>query len=421
MGAWLRGWRNVYRSKARFALVMVILALSAGIYITMAQVSAGIQENLRSVAAEYLTLLEVRKAGATGMGVGVEALPEDVFEKVRTVPGVVKVEKYLFQRLIYPERAASISILVGLEPGAAPRPALHGELSRPRLIAGRWLTPEDRGRPVVVAGQAVARYFGLEPGSTFTLKGEKVAVQDRPGRTVVPQDLEVEVVGVFEAGFVFGDNQLFMPLDVLQRFSGQEGKLSHIFVTAASVHRVKAVEEALWEVFGEEADVISGQILTEAWGKALGAIRANSLLAAGVAVGAGALVVLFTMVLVTRERTREIGILKAIGAANGDVARQFVAESLAVALIGGAAGLLVFAAAGSRLAATLLGVASSSLNPHTAMGGETPAESLVLRYDLSWQASAAALGIVLLLTVVGSLSSVVRAVKLRPVEAMRSE
>jgi len=127
------------------------------------------------------------------------------------------------------------------------------------------------------------------------------------------------------------------------------------------------------------------------------------------------------MMLVTRERTREIGILKAIGAANRDVARQFVAESLGVALTGGAAGLLVFAAAGPRLAATLLGVATSSLNPQTAMGGETPAQSLVLRYGLSWRAMASALGIVLLLTVVGSLYSVVRAVKLRPVEAMRSE
>lgn len=421
MRAVYRGLRNVYRDKARFGLVMVILGLAAGVTITMAQVSAGITENLEVVASDYLALLEVRKAGADGMGVGTDALPEEVFDKARTVPGAVKIEKYLFQRMIYPERAASITVLVGIEPGATPRLALHGELNRPRLVAGRWLTPDDRGKPVVVAGQAFAQQFRLQPGSRFTLSAENVAVQDRPGLDVVPEDLEVEVVGLFEAGFVFGDNQLFIPLDIAQRFSKQPGKLTHIYVTAASVERVEEIEEGLRAAFGDQADVISGQILAETWGKALGAIRGNSLLAAAVAVGAGTLVVLFTMMLVTRERTREIGVLKAIGARNGDVARQFVAEALGVALVGGGAGLVLFAVGGARIANILLGVATSSLDPATAMGGETPAESLILRYDLSWVSFASAFGLVVVLTLVGSLYAVVRAVRLKPVEAIRSE
>lgn len=416
-----RGLRNVYRNKTRFALVMVILGLAAGVSITMAQVSAGIAENLDLVAADYLALLEVRKAGGDGMGVGADALAEEFFEKAKTVPHVVKTERYLFQRMIYPERAASISVLVGFEPGAAPRLALHGELNRPRIVGGRRLAPDDRGRPVVVAGQSFARYFGLRPGSRFVLRGENVAVQDRPGRDVTIEDLEVEVVGLFEAGFVFGDNQLFMPLDIAQRFSKQEGKITHIYVSAASVDKVEAVEEGLRAAFGEEADVISGQTLAQAWGRALGAIRANSLTAGTVAAGAAALVVLFTMMLVTRERTREIGILKALGAGHAHVARQFVAESLGVALVGGGAGLALFAVGGARIANLLLGVAASSLNPATAMGGETPARSLVLRYDLSWISVASAFGIVLILTLVGSLYAVVRAVRLHPVEAMRSE
>lgn len=75
MRAVIRGLRNVYRSKVRFVLVMAILALAAGVSITMAQVSAGIAENLAIVAADYLALLEVRKAGGDGMGVGAAALP----------------------------------------------------------------------------------------------------------------------------------------------------------------------------------------------------------------------------------------------------------------------------------------------------------------------------------------------------------
>lgn len=421
MAAFIRGFRNVYRNKARFILVMIILALSAGIYVTMAQVSAGIQENLTSVASDYLTLLEVRKAGADGMGVGVDALPEEFFEKAKTVPNVVKVEKYLFQRMIYPERAASISVIVGVDRGATPRLALHGELNRPKVVTGRDIGPEDWGKPVAVVGKAFAEYFNLKPGSTFTLKAENVAVQDRPGLNVKLEDMEFQIVGIFEAGFVFGDNQLWMPLNVAQRFSKQEGKITHIYVPAASVDKVEEVDEGLRQAFGDKADVISGQALAQAWGKALGAIRANSLLAAGVAVAAGALVVLFTMMLVTRERTREIGILKAIGANNQDVAKQFVAESLGVSLLGAVLGVGTFIIAGPRLANVLLGVATSSLNPATAMGGEDPASSLVFSYTLSWVSLGSALGMVLLLTLVGSLYTVLRAVKLRPVEAIRYE
>lgn len=421
MRALIRGLRNVYRNKARCVLVMIILGLSAGVYTTMTQVSRGIEENLRIVASDYLTLLEVRKAGADGMGVGVDVLPEEFFENAKTIPNVAKVEKYLFQRMIYPERAASISVVVGVDRGSIPRLALHGELNRPKVTVGRDISPEDWGKPVAVVGKAFAQYFNLKPGSTFTVKAENVAVQDRQGLDVVLKDMEVQVVGIFEAGFVFGDNQLWMPLNVAQRFSRQEGKITHIYVTATSVEKVEEVEEGLRQVFGDQADIISGQALAQSWGKALGAIRANSLLAAGLAVGAGALVVLFTMMLVTRERTREIGILKAIGADNRDVAKQFVGESLGVALLGGIVGLLVFALAGPRVANILLGVATSSLNPATAMGGEDPASSLVLRYSLSWVSLALALAMILLLALVGSLYTVVRAVKLRPVDAIRYE
>ncbi len=422
MGAVVRGWRNVFRSKARFGLVMVVLALSAGITITMAQVSLGIRDNVRAVGADYLTFLEVRKAGATGMGVGVDALPEDLFARASSLPGVVGVEEYLFQRMVYPERAASISIVVGVGKAARPRLALHGELNSPRIVAGRGLSPEDEGTPVAVVGKAFAEYFNLAPGAKFTLKAENVKVQDRPGRDFVPEDMAITVIGIFESGFVFGDNQLFMPLGVVQRFAQQEGKISHIYVRAASVDQVQAVEEALWEAFEGQADVISGQYLAAKWATALRALESQSLLAAGVAAGAGALVALFIMMLVTHERTREIGILKAIGATNGDVATQFAAESASIALLGGLLGLVVFTVAGARVTNVLLGVAAStSITPATAMGGEDPTSGLVFSYALSWPVVGATLALVLFLALVGSLYAVLRAIRLRPVEAIRTE
>lgn len=131
---------------------------------------------------------------------------------------------------------------------------------------------------------------------------------------------------------------------------------------------------------------------------------------------------LFIMMLVTRERTREIGLLKAIGATNRDIATQFSAEAASIAVLGSALGLAVFVVAGPRVTNALLGVAAStSIAPATAMGGENPVSGLVFNYALSSSVILATLVLVFLLALSGSLYSVLRAVRLHPVDAIRAE
>jgi hypothetical protein len=155
MGALRRGLRNVYRNRARAILVALILGLSVGTYLTMTQVSAGVRDNLRAVASEWLVLLEVRRAGATGMGEGVDALPEDFFERAKAVAHVVKVEKYLLQRTIYHERAASVSMIVGMEPGTTQRLAGHGELVTFRLLGAAGSKPRTEASPSPSSGSSM--------------------------------------------------------------------------------------------------------------------------------------------------------------------------------------------------------------------------------------------------------------------------
>lgn len=421
MGALIRGWRNVYRSEVRAVLVILLLGLSVAAFLTMTQASAGVGRQARELAATVGTLIEVRAAGATGMGAGVDALPESFFEKAQTVPHVTRIEPYLYQRLRDPSKPASIAIAVGIRPGDTQRVSSHGEVGNVNIIAGRGLTPEDAGRAVAVIGQVYAEQYGLDVGDTFTIPAEQVALEDRPDPNVTVQDLTLEVVGIFQSGFVFGDNQVFAPLDQVQRAYAQEGRISHIFVTAASVDKVPQVERGLRQAFGDAADVISGQSTARVFAETLGSIEANGRRGALAAIVVAAVVVLFTMALVTRERTREIGVLKAIGASDGDVAAQFAAEALALAAVGGLVGLILFAVAGSALGSIILQRVGGQLLAVTAMGGGNPVEALVVNFGLSPTALAYALGVVFLLGLAGSLYPVVRAVRMRPAEAMRHE
>lgn len=419
MGALKRGWRNVYRSEVRAVLVILLLGLSVAVFLTLTQAGAGVGRQAHALSAAVGTLIEVRAAGATGMGAGVDALPASFFDKAQPVANIARIEPYLFQRLRDPGQAATIGIIVGVRPGDTLRAASHGEVGNVILVEGRNFTPADAGQNVAIVGQVYAKQYGLGVGDTFTIPAERAALEDRPDPKVTVEDLTLEAIGIFRSGFVFGDNQLFVPLDVMQRAYAQEGKISHIFVTVTSVEQVPQVEQDLREVFGFEADVISGQSTAQVFAETLNGIEANSRRGSLAALAVAGVVVLFTMALVTRERTREIGVLKAIGASDGDVAAQFVAESLALSALGGLVGLILFGLAGSALGSIVLQRLGGQLLATTAMGGGNPVEALVVNFSLTPLTVGYALAVVFGLGLLGGLYPVLRAVRARPAETLR--
>ena len=421
MGAVRRGARNLGRNAARSVVVTVILGLAVAVFLTMAAGARAIGAQTTQLGAEVQALIEVRAAGATGMGLGASALPAEFFEPAREVDNVESVEPYLFQRTQDQQADTPISIFIGVRPGDTLRVASHGEVGSPQIVAGRNLSSEDAGTPVAVVGQAYAEQYGITVGETFTVPPERVLAQDlaKPGESIEP--LTLQALGIFDAGFRFGDAQVFLPLDVAQEAFGQEGKATHVFITAASAGVVPQVEQDLRDAFGDEADVISGQQTARTFAGTLDSIKTNALAAAAVAVAVGAAVVLFTMALIARERTREIGVLKALGASGGELARQFLSESVLLALLGAATGTLVFALVGDQLAGLLLPQAAASLSSMTFIGGETPLSTIGVTTDLSLAVAGFAAALAVLLGVLGSLYPLTRALRLQPVEAIRND
>jgi ABC-type antimicrobial peptide transport system permease subunit len=410
------GLRNLYRDAMRAVLVVLVLGLALAVFLTMMQAEATIGEQTRKLGAQVGTALEVRRAGAMGMGFGFEALPAEFFERAKKIRNVARVEGYLFQRLIDRDKPRPIIIVIGVEPGGRLLVATHGEVGAPRIVAGRNFTPDDRGRNVALVGKAYAEMYGLILGSRHVIESRLVQPQDRARPDARIQDLPVTVVGIFETGFLFGDNQVMLPLDVAQQAFGQEGKISILSVRAASAEAVPQVEEDLLAAFGDEADVLSGRDMAATFADTLGAIRANGRVAAVVSLIAGALVVLFTMALVTRQRTSEIGTLKALGASDRQVAAQFAAEVAALVLLGGAVGLALYWLAGSALGNLIL---ASGQTPATFVGGEDPLKTLGVRYALSLPALGLAVLAALALGLLGSFYPVARAVRMRPADALR--
>lgn len=136
MRAIARGVRDMYRSELRAVLVILLVALSLAVVLAMTQALGVIEDQTRRLGTQVSTTIEVRRAGAMGMGFGFEALPGRFFERAQAIPNAVRVERYLFQRFIDRGKPRPIVIVVGLDPGSRLLVATHGEVGDPRVVQG---------------------------------------------------------------------------------------------------------------------------------------------------------------------------------------------------------------------------------------------------------------------------------------------
>lgn len=419
MGAIQRGIRNVYRNKARTVVVIFILSLSLGVFIGMFQATSAVQQQTKILSSIIENTIEIRNAGATGMGFGAELIPESEIKKVEGIDNIANIEKQLLVRNVYSEYFPTISITVGNEPGKPIRVATHGEPAVVRILEGRNFVPEDARKNVAIVGQIYANNRGLKVGSKFIEKGTQ-AQAGIEGVNVTPRELEV--IGIFTSGFSFGDNQVIIPYDVAQNIYGLEGKSTIIWLAVDSVENVDKVKNELKNAFGDKRDILTGEAKTRFVAQTFNQIATVGTIGYILSLIIGSLVVFFTMLLTTFERTKEIGVLKAVGASDKDVAKQFVVETFALAFISGILSLAVFGAIGPSVVNSLLGLNKyTGAQPGIEMGIASPAALLNVNYALSINTIILVFSVAFILGIIGSLYPVYRAVKMRPAEALRYE
>jgi ABC-type antimicrobial peptide transport system permease subunit len=363
-------------------------------------------EQARNVKAQIAILIEVNPAGQAGGGAGERTLPEDI-SRIASLPNVAVVEKYVRKQFVDNTKNPAIGVLIGVEPyGDTLRlSAMGGFIGSPRVIHGRTLTSQDKGRAVAVVGVAFAESRGLKVGSNFTLPAQQLQGR-RPKPDV--KDLTAEVVGIFSVRVLYGDNQVFVPLALAQEALGIDGEVSQYYVTADSADNVENVSKSLKGLLGDSADVVGQDAAALSTARSMNAVSEGSRLVAAISAAAGALVVFFAMMVVTRERKREIGLMKAIGSSNLDIAGQFTAEAASLGIVGGMVGYLIYALGGSLLASLFVGFTGAGISASSG-------------YSLSAVDIGYGLSMALLFGVVGSLYPIFRAVKMRPSEAMRYE
>ena len=224
------------------------------------------------------------------------------------------------------------------------------------VAEGRFLQQPDianRSFVAVIGSEAATEMYGTTHavGETFSLNGYTITVVG-----------VLEAVGSSASGS--NDNQILIPFTLAQRLSNQTS-ISSFYVSAASSAQVEQAQAAVesylekafenyntrsfgtqYSVFNQTEMLSTLSETTNTLTLMLGGIAAISLLVGGIGI-------MNIMLVSVSERTREIGIRKAIGAARGNILTQFLIESLVVSLMGGLLGLAISVAAVKALAPVL--------------------------------------------------------------------
>jgi ABC-type antimicrobial peptide transport system permease subunit len=380
-------------------VIVLLLALVTGFLGLMLQAALASRQQISRLDARVRTLIELREAGAFGTGgfggdkpVGEEDFSTGTLDRVRRIPNaahLARVDEYVYTPHIDPAKPNAYAMIIGLHPGAAMRAIGEVDYENARMIAGRGLGPEDTGSRVAVVGRLYAKQrLGLGEPSSGALTGTHLVLNGQP----------YGAVGIYTTGNDFGDNHVFIPIEAFRATFMPGRKLTKIFVTVDSVANVERVVADLQDrARFPEVDAVTTPEAVSTARTALGSLAVASAYGAIVLFAIGAVLVVFVMVLSTRERVREIGTLKAIGASNREVVIQFLAEAVALSGLGGAGALLVAALSAPLLAG--------------AVGLPVAFDGRVLFAILLGSTAFAGLG---------SLYPVIRGVRLSPVDAMRS-
>jgi putative ABC transport system permease protein len=220
---------------------------------------------------------------------------------------------------------------------------------------GRNLAPDDidLARTVVVVGARVEKK--LFPN------------QNPVGKTMKINERPYQIIGVLsEKGSTFGQSQDDLLLVPITRYFDDFGWMNRTINIATQATSQATYNQTLDKAIGamraarglklgapNDFEIYSNDTLVSAFAQVAGVIRVGAFIVSAIALLAAGIGIMNIMLVSVTERTREIGVRKAIGAQKKDIVRQFLLEAIVLSELGGLAGILVGVIGGNGIAVWL--------------------------------------------------------------------
>jgi putative ABC transport system permease protein len=306
---------------------LTIFGIALGIFAVV--VMGGMSEHMNLVVDKSLKLLanniQVEPDGTFG---GVGTLDESKIRQVKRVPGVKDAYGVLMTALD-PEGGGGGFTMEDMVFGVLP----EKQMKDAKLTSGRYLIPGDGYK--VVVGSSIARKFNLKVGDELEIKSKSLQRSSS-----ITHTRNVSVVGILEYTGSFFDSSVQMPLDMAQKFYKMENTVSFIYAEPASNADPSEVAKRI-ELSMDKIKSKSPEQLRKDIEGSLVIFGLITISAAVLAAIIGGLSVMNTMLMSVSERTKEFGLLKALGAERKTILLMTMGEAAIMGVIGGISGIAI--------------------------------------------------------------------------------
>jgi len=362
-------FRNLWRRRMRTLISATGIGIGVATLVMLGGMSQGVIDQLNSLAGSsepgQISLMQAKVADLS-----LSTLDEQMAGQIRSMPGVKSVSPMLLGFEMTPDMP--FLMIGGLDPNS-------GAMKHYKLAEGRYIQRPNE----VVLGKIVATNFKVGLGDWFTL-----------------YDNRYRVVGIVETGVAYEDGSAMLALREAQRLLNRPRQVSFIFVDATSPAQTEPLRAALAQRFPDAQVSLSSNFAQET--DSMGQLEAMTAAIGLLALLVGGIVVANTMMMSIYERTREIGVLRALGWPKRRILNQVVQEGLLLCLLASVLG-------------AILGVAMMELLVlEPTFGALLPP---------SWNAGIFVRAVLMALVVglIAGLYPAWRASRLQPVEALRYE
>lgn len=365
--------KSLLRQPARSSFTAIGIGLAVAAMVSLVGISSGFERSYYNIYAKRGIDLVVQRSGRTQQ-LGNE-MDESYGDRIRNLPGVYRVIGGLVDVVSFDEADLWV-VLVNGWPADSP---VFDEI---KIEAGRRLYDDDENQ--LMLGRVLAGNLGKRVGDTVELYGQTF-----------------NVAGIFESSNVYENGSVVVVLPVLQELTDRPHQVSGITVQAdpgAGSETIDHLKQRI-EALGPGLSVLATSEFVASINQ-IRVARAMAWITSTVAMILGGIGVLNTMAMSVFERTREFGLLRALGWPRRRVVRTIFVESallaLAGAVLGSALGVIMPKLLGQ--VRTMSGLIEGNIDPLVVLQG---------------------FGIALLMGFVGAAYPAYRGASLRPIDALR--
>ncbi|NTW62364.1 FtsX-like permease family protein [Candidatus Saccharibacteria bacterium] len=441
-----RGIKNAFRSPLRSGAIIVMLSVSVGLILSMLVARSSVNARVNEVKSNSGTNITISPAGIQGFEGGGSALTTAQLATIKSISHITDTTSTLRDQMQTTDTNLSPSLELGSF-GARQQRLENSDTTSSNTATTSRPTPTPRTSVTGTTDSSVLSTSGGQLNITsgididgnssdlVALVGSDLAAKNSltVGKTFTAYGKTITVKGIFKTDNKFQDSGLIMPLATVQNLTSQSGAISGIIVKVDSSDNVTSTVNNIKTKLGsDKVDVVSQAEQAANSVSSLESISSLALTGVVASAIAGAVIILLAMVMIVRERQREIGVIKAIGGTNTKVIFQFITEALTITIIGSIVGLALGIAVSGPMTTSLVNNSTASESTQNRPGGgpggfmsrglgQINSNVNQVAASLTPQIFASAVGITLLIAIVGSAAPAWLIARVSPAEVLRSE